>query len=159
MRYCVERLIPHSFPVVWSILSDVGHFTTMDSNHYGMVLLTPQRSGVGAKFSCQHRYWPIFPFPEDEVVCTVTVSDRKKKRIVLAEENKRAYRSHTQEYELEEAPNHTLVRFWVAIRDLPPIWSHWVVYTSKRVMHEHLANLEKECVRRERIRSGLDKAI
>lgn len=156
MRYNAERFIPYPFPVVWSILSDVGHFTTMDSSHYDMVLLTPQRSGVGAKFSCRHSYWPTFPFREDEVVCEVRVCSEEEGRIVLAEENKRAYRSHTQEFELIKKPNGTLVRFWVAIRDLPPIWSHWVRYFSRRVIREHLENLEKACIERVRPGHGID---
>lgn len=150
MEYSVERVIPFSADLVWWVLADLRHFARRDPFHSDFEWLPGPIHGIGAQFTLQHRYWPIFPFPKDTVRCRVTAWDPEC-RIVLTETNSRAYRSHVQKFTLEPVVTGTLVRFSVRYSGIPWLlfpWRLWVAALVRRRMSQKLVDLERDCAER-----------
>lgn len=150
MIYTVERTLPFSPFVVWSVLSDLTHFERNDTRRNDFELLGSQREGTGTKFRIKHTFWPIFPFRPNEVVCTVTEWKRESQLEVL-EENRRAHRTHTQTFLVfknEETLDTTIIQYEIRFpypRSRFFFWDLLVMFMSTRRMNQKLLEIEKDC--------------
>ena len=149
MRYRVERNIPFSPLIVWSVLRDLRHFADNDPYHHDFRWLGERREGAGAKFGLRHSYAPIYPFASDEVACTVTEWEPGEAQTIV-EANRRKYRSHTQRFTLTPLRFGSLVRFEVTLVG-PPMWllpwRLWVDFWALRRMRQKLADIETACLK------------
>jgi hypothetical protein len=148
VHYDVERTIAQPIAVVWEALADLQHFARNDPFHHDLVFLSDQYAGPGTCFAVRHTYLPIFPFPPDDVLCTVTVCEPEQ-RIDLNECNTNPYKSHRQRFDLERLDaRRTRVRYRIAYAGVPrilPAWRVWAAWRVKARMRDKLTGLESDC--------------
>ena len=148
MRYRLDKTLPYSAATVWRALSHLRHFARQDPFHRALEFIGDRDEGFGAQFRVRHSYLPIFPFGEDEVVCTVTAWEPER-RLKLSEANRRRYRNHAQEFTLEPAgPGETRVRYEISYLGIPLVllgWRLWARWLVRRRMNEKLDDLADDC--------------
>lgn len=150
MNYTVERALPFTPFVVWSVLSDLTHFERNDARRNDFELLHSSREGKGTRFRIKHTLWPIYPFRPNEVICTVT-EWRPQLQLEVIEENRKAHLTLTQTFlvfENEEVPNSTIIQHEIRFpypRSHFFFWDFIVMFMSTRRMKQKLEAIEKDC--------------
>lgn len=146
MRHHVERAMPFAPAVVWDAIADLRHFAIDDPFHDDLRFLGEQRIGAGTRFRLHHSYLPIFPFPPDEVVATVSRWEPSR-GLTLDEVNPRAWRSHVQDFVVEPHSEgsqvvHEVTHWFPASAAPMAPWVRWRVGAR---MTRKLEQLEAAC--------------
>jgi hypothetical protein len=115
--------------LVWEYLSDLNNFARFNPYHKTISFLTNQIKGQGTLFRTNHSFWPIFPIPNLETICQVTLWDENKKRINIFEqpilnlpiigERELKQTNHTQKYSLIEKQEGISFVYEVIYKGLP----------------------------------------
>jgi len=146
MRYRVDRIVPFARDRVWRSLADLRHFAADEDPFHHQLTFTGPEEGRGARFTMEHTYWPIFPFPRDRVEAEVTEWQPPERLTVLERNPRRRIMSHTQRFLVEEvAPGRSRVIFEIVYRGIPWLLLPWKLWVDHRVtarMRDKLAELE-----------------
>lgn len=137
----------------WSYFADLNNFGRFNVHHDGVQFLTTEHRGVGVHFKTGHTFWPIFPIPPLETICTVALWEKNEKtaRIIVLEKPiinlpslghlPVPYTGHTQEYSLSSnREDETNFRYEVLYHGLPA----WMKQANKNVDRKVLAVMDKE---------------
>ena len=146
-KYAAERLVRLPAEPIWKVLSDLSHIARNDPYHHDFKFVEGSlQEGKGATFITTHSYWPIFPFPRDEVVCKV-IDWQPLARVTVVEKSQKKYRSHIQDFTLEPCGQYvTVVHFEVNLFSIPWwLWPlrAWVTFKALRRMRQKLKEVEE----------------
>ncbi|TSC83045.1 MAG: hypothetical protein G01um101419_317 [Parcubacteria group bacterium Gr01-1014_19] len=146
MIYSASRVIKADPQKIWDLLSDLRHFAKNDPFHSDFKFESEQREGVGAKFSVEHNYKPIFPFGSDRVMCTVSAW-QPLGEVAINEKNPRHWwMDHSQRFVIEPVEDGVRVSYFISYIGVPWPFSIWVSRLVLKRMNEKLAEVEQDAL-------------